>query len=406
MNRLETLQLYPVRYRKLFYLGAPTIFIFFTLATLVSCFGLSFQQAQEYWHIPALVGGAFSWYACHNIIFCQANQAIVQDKNDIEADPEVLKEELEKAHRSIKHIVKYLAGTFFVVVILTPSFFREMGQLADLIGMCCFFAMGSYFRLILHIYSRISGVSDEEIGKRLAERTIFEFLGWASLGFFFLKTLALKGKMGEFWSRLPDFQLPIFLLITGLVVYLAGILGICFLIFKKQAEDRSSSLFNACIAFGTAFPLVWLYSYIHPYLFTDIPVWLIQIPGLILVMVNSAGIYFSFQSELHEKILGNSCLWFVRCGQQILTFIFFWAAAVLYVEMNPIAAAIFYGLVFAFGSLAAARAPVIATAALVIATIPFLLKIGEFPEKIEAQKARSEKIQRQPVVKAECNDFS
>jgi hypothetical protein len=269
--------------------------------------------------------------------------------------------------------------------------------------MCSFLAVGSYFRQVLHVYSRIPGISDEEIGERLAERGLFQLLGWAALGFFFLKTLGLKGKMGESWSGLPDIQLAPFLLVTALVVYLVGILGVFFLIFAERIENKSSGFFNACIAFGSAFPFVWLYSYVHPYLFTDIPAWLIQMPGLVLVLINSAGIYLSFQPGLKEKILGNSCLWFVRYGQQILAFIFFWAVAVLYMDMSPVLAAILYGSVFAFGSWAGSRTPVLTGAALVIAMIPFLLKIGEFPAKIEAQKARVEKIQQQPLSEEECS---
>ncbi|MGH2611542.1 MAG: hypothetical protein ACRDFB_00665, partial [Rhabdochlamydiaceae bacterium] len=336
MNRLESLQLYPVQYRKIFYLGAPTVFIFFALAILVSCFGLSFQEAQDYWYIPGLVGGAFSWYAFHNVVVPNEDQDAAASKTDIEADPRILKEELEKANRFIPQIIKYLMGILGITVLLRPPFFREIGQVADLLAMSCFLAIGAYFRQVLHVYSRTPGVPDEEIGGRLAERSLFQFLGWAAIGFFFLKTLGLKGKMGDSWSGLPNFQFSPLLLWAALGVYLLGILGVFFLIFKERAEDRLSGLFNSCIAFGSTFPLIWLYSYLHPYLFTDIPAWLIQVPGLVLVLVNSVGIYLSFQSGLKEKILGNSCLWFVRYGQQVLGFVFFWAVAVLYIDMNPV----------------------------------------------------------------------
>lgn len=403
MNRLESLQLYPVQYRKIFYLAAPTVFIFFALAILVSCFGVSFQKAQDYWYIPALLGGAFSWYASQNIGFSQETEDKAPSKKDIEADPRALKQELEKANRSIKHTIKYLMGILGITILLRPPFFREIGQIADLFAMCSFLAMGSYFRQVLHVYSRIPGVPDEEIGERLGERGLFQLLGWAAVGFFFLKTLGLKGKIGDSWSGLPDLQLSPLLLVTALGIYLVGIAGIFFLIFKERTEDTSNGFFNACIAFGSTFPFVWLYCYIHPYLFTNIPAWLIQLPLFVLVLVNSVGIYLSFQHGLKEKIWGNSCLWFVRHGQQILAFIFFWAVAVLYVDMSPVTAAILYGAVFAFGSWAGSRAPVLTAAALVIAMIPFLLKIGEFPAKIEAQKVRIEKMQQQPLSEEECS---
>ena len=120
MNRLESLQLYPVQYRKIFYLGAPTVFIFFAIAILVSCFGLSFQEAQDYWYIPGLIGGAFSWYAFHNVVAPNADQDTAESKTDIEADPRILKEELEKANRSIPQIIKYLMG---ILSPTPPSFF-------------------------------------------------------------------------------------------------------------------------------------------------------------------------------------------------------------------------------------------------------------------------------------------
>ncbi|HVX00499.1 MAG TPA: hypothetical protein VHA52_08710, partial [Candidatus Babeliaceae bacterium] len=247
----------------------------------------------------------------------------------------------------------------------------------------------------------IPGISEEEIRERYSERSLFQLLGWIALGFFFLKTLGLEGKMGESWSGLPNIPLPPFLLVTALVVYLVGILGVLFLIFTKRTEDTSHSLFNACIAYGSTFPLVWLYSYVHPYLFTDIPAWLLQIPGSILVLINSIGIYLSFQPTLREKIWGNSCLWFVRYGQQVLFCIFIWAVAVLYAGMSPGAAAILYGSVFAFGSWAGSRAPILTTVALGLSIIPFLLKIGEFHAKIEAQKARVEKIQQELISEKE-----
>ncbi len=402
MNRLEAMQLYPVRYRRIFYLGAPAVFAFFAVAILVSCFGLSFQEAQDYWYIPSLMGGVFSWYAFHNVIAPNEGQDAVQSKTDIEVDSEALKEELEKANRSIPQIIKYLVGILSVTILLRPPFFRELGQVADLVAMSCFLAMGAYFRQVLHVYSRTPGVPDEEIGQRFAERSFFQFLGWAAIGFFFLKTLGLKGKMGASWSGLPHFQFSPLLLVVALSIYLIGVLGVFFLIFKERAEDRLSGFFNACITFGSTFPFVWLYSYFHPYLFTDMPAWLIQVPGLILVLVGSVGIYLSFRSELEEKILGNSCLWFVRYGQQILIFILFWAVAVLYIDMNPAVAAILYGLIFAFGSWAGSRAPMMTGAALIIAVIPFLLKIGEFSAKIEIQKVRVEKIQQRPPAEKKC----
>ncbi|HVW99956.1 MAG TPA: hypothetical protein VHA52_05935, partial [Candidatus Babeliaceae bacterium] len=155
MNRLECLQLYPVQYRKIFYLGAPIVFIFFALAILVNCLGFSFQQAQGYWHIPALIGGAFTWYASENIVFYQEDT--VQKKKDIEADPHILRGELERANRSIKHITKCCIGILGITILLRPPFFREAGQMADLLAMCSFLAMGAYFRQVLHVYSRIPG---------------------------------------------------------------------------------------------------------------------------------------------------------------------------------------------------------------------------------------------------------
>ena len=402
MNRLESLQLYRSQYRKIFYLVAPTIFIFFSIEILVSCFGFSFQEALDYFYTPGLIGGAFSWYAFHNIVIPNENQVTTQNKRDIEVDPRVLKEELEKSNRSIPQIIKYLMGILGVTIMLRPPFFREIGQVADLFAMTSFLAIESYFRQVLHIYARTPEVSDEEIGQRLAERSLFQFLGWAALGFFFLKTLGLKGKMGNSWSGLPDIQFSSSFLVMALGIYLVGILGIFFLIFKERSEDRSNGLFNACIAFGSTFPLVWLYSHLHPYLFTDIPAWLIQVPGLVLVLVNSVGIYLSFQSELKENIFGNSCLWFVKSGQQILIFVFFWAVAVLYIDMSPVIAAILYGPVFAFASWGGSRFPIMTGVVLIIAIIPFLLKIGEFPDKIEDQKVRIEKIQQQSLKEKEC----
>ena len=400
MNRLETLLFYPIQYRKIFYLTAPTVFIFFTLAILVSHFGLSFQQAQDYWYIPALVGVTFSWYSSKNIVFYQKNQDTTQEK-DIEADPQILKGELEKANRSIKQTVICLMGIFGIAILLRPPFFLEIGQMADLFAMCSFLAMGSYFRQVLHVYSRIPGIPDEEIEEHLRERGLFQLLGWSALGFFFLKTFGLEGRMGEFWSGLQDFQFSPGFLVVALAVYLVGILGVLFLIFTRQTENKSNSLFNACIAFGSTFPLVWLYSYLHPYLFTDIPSWLLQIPGLVLVLVNSVGIYLSFRSGLREKILGNSCLWFVKYGLQILAFIFLWAMAVLYVDMSPVTAAIIYGPAFAFGSWAGGRTPLIAGIIMVIVMIPFLVKMDEFPAKIEERKVHIEKIRQKLVLEEE-----
>ncbi|MBI3212098.1 MAG: hypothetical protein HYZ47_05430, partial [Simkania negevensis] len=180
MNRLESLQLYPVQYRKVFYFGAPTVCIFFTLAILISYFKLSFQEAQSYWYIPALIGGAFTWYVYHNVIFTEETQGSVQTKEGMEADTKTLKEELEKSNRSIKHIVKGLMGVFAVTILLRPPFFCEIGQITDLSAMCCLFAVGSYFRQVLHVYSRTPGVSKEEIEERFAERGLFQILAWAS----------------------------------------------------------------------------------------------------------------------------------------------------------------------------------------------------------------------------------
>lgn len=393
MNRLECLQTYPIQYRKIFYFAAPTVFIFFALSLLMGCFGFSFQEAQTYWYIPAFIGGAFTLYASQNILFSEEEQKMSRTKRDIEADPLLLKEELERSNRLIMPVIKGLVSVLALLLLLQSPFSRELAQVADLIALCCFLAAGAYFRQVLHIYVRTPGISNEETNERLAQRGLFQIYGWATIGFFFLKTLGLKGKMGNFWSGFPNLQLPIFLLILALTVYLVGIIGILLEIFTKKRTERAlNGIFNACIAFGSTFPIVWLYFYMHPFLFVDIPAWLIQLPGLLLVVVNSLGIYFSFQPSLQEKIWGNSCLWFVKYGEQVLIYIFFWAAAVLYADMDPKIAAINYGAVFAFMSLSGVKRPTLAIIAIAVMAAPFLFKSEELPAKIMARKICAGKV--------------
>lgn len=385
-------------------MGTPAIFIFFFMAILINCFSFSFTDAQKYWHVPALVGIAFSLYTFTHVIFPDGKQNVSKNSPDIEANPHILKKELEKTNRAIPKIIKYLMGTVALGFLLRPSYLIKITQIADLFAMGCFLAMGAYFREVLHVYSRIPGISDNELEERFTERNLFQLFGWGAIGFFFLKLLTIKGKTESLWNELPELQLPSLLLVIALCIYLIGIVGILSLILKRQTQNKSNCLFNACITFGSIFPLVWLYSYIHPYLFTDSPAWLIQIPILIMTLVESIGIYFSFQSGLNEKILGNSCLQFVKNIKEVLTFIFLWATAILYLNMSPILAALIYGPVFAFGSwIGRSRAPVITTIALTLAMSPFFLKIREFPAKIEAQKTRIEKTQKPPLPEKESS---
>jgi len=393
MNRLESLQLYPVQHRRMFYLSAAGVFLFYTTAVLINFFDFSFQQASDFWYIPALLGVYCTWCIYSQPSSLEERQG-PSPKRDIEADPAFLKEELEKAKRWMSYIVMGLAGVLFITIGLRPPFYREISQITNLLAMSGVFAAGSYFRQVLHIYSRIPRISEEEIRKSLILRGFFQILGWAFLGFFFLKTLGLKGRMGASWSGLPDMPLPNFLLLIALAVYLIGIIGMVLQILAEKTEGKLNSIFDACIAFGSTFPLVWLYSFIHPFLFLDIPAWLIQLPGLALVLIHSIGIYFSFQPSLQPKIIGNSCLWFVRHGEQVLTFIFLWAGATIYADMSPTAAALFYGGLFGILGWVANKIdnPVLKIAVAVIAVAPFLLKSGEFEAKIEARKASMEKI--------------
>jgi len=213
-----------VQHRKIFYLGATTIFIFYAVAVLISFFGFSFQKASDFWYIPALLGSSFTWCIYSKASSLEESQGSVQPKADIEADPALLKGELEKANRWLNHIVKGLAGVLVVTIVLRPPFYREIAQIADLLAMCGFFALGAYFRQVLHVYARTPGISEKEIRERFIQRGLFQVLGWAALGFFFLKTLGLRGKMGDSWSGLPDTPLPDFLLLTALAVYLIGII--------------------------------------------------------------------------------------------------------------------------------------------------------------------------------------
>jgi len=161
----------------------------------------------------------------------------------------------------------------------------------------------------------------------------------------------------------------------------------------ERTEGRLNKIFDACIAFGSTFPLVWLYSLIHPFLFVDIPAWLIQLPGLGLVLINSVGIYFSFQPALQEKIVGNTFIWFVRHGEQVLIFIFLWAAATIYADMSPVTAVLFYGCLFGVLGWVAKKMDNLVLTVIVaaIAVTPFILKSGEFEAKVEARKASTEK---------------
>lgn len=316
MNRLKYLQSSPVLYIRAFYLASPAVFVFFIFAILVSCFGVSLQEIRNYWSIPALIGGAFLLYASYRAVFVQENQNPVRSQQDIETTPDALKEKLDKTYRSIRYIIICYIGVVGGIALIRLPVSHELGQLADLLAICCFLAMGAYFHEILRVYLRTTKVSDEEMKKRFAQGGIFPIIGWVTVGSFFFKVLRMKGEMGDFWSRLSNFQFSNILLVIALIVYLVGVLGLFFSIFTNRENSQSAGFFNGCIAFGSTFPLAWLYYYVHPYLFIDIPARLIQLPILALVLLISFGVYFSSQSAMREKILGHSCLCFIKYATQ------------------------------------------------------------------------------------------
>ncbi len=361
MNRSISLPTHPVLY-KAFYLAFPAVFIFFTLAILVSCFGFSFQEAQQYWPFPALIGGAFLLY----VSFVQGNRHSFQSQQNAEISPDILKQRLDKTYRSIRYGMMCYIGT---AVIRVP-FSHELGQMADLLALCCFLAMGAYFREILCLYLRDTKVSNEEIKNRFIQKGAFLIAGWIVLGAFFFKA---KGGVGG-W--LFNFQLSNLLLALACIVYLVGVLGVS--LFANREKSLSVGIFNSCLAFGTTFPLAWGYDYVHPYLFIDIPAWMIQLPILALSLLASFGIYFSSQSGLREKILGHSCLWFIRYAAFVLAFIFLWAISVRYADMNPQIAFLFYGSFFAFISWIENRTPRLVMMATIIVVGPLLSRILDF----------------------------
>lgn len=374
MNRLKSLQSYPVLYR-VFYLESPAVFVFFTFAILVSCFGFSLQEACNYWAVPALIGVAFMLYAFYHTVFVQENQNPIRSKQDIKTTPEVLKGKLDTTYRSIRYVIICYIGVLGGIALIRLPFSPELGQMADLLAVCCFFAMGSYFREILRVYLRITKVSDEEMKKSFAQGGAFPIIGWIAVGVFFSKVLRVKGEMGWWWSGLSNFQFSNILLVIALVVYLAGVFGLFFSMFTNRENSQSSGFFNSCIAFGSTFPLAWLYYYVHPHLFIDISSWLIQFPILGLVFLTSSGVYLSSQSGLGKEILGRSCLWFVRYATQILAFILLWAISVLYADMNPEMSAILYGGFFAFVAWIENRAPNLVVIITVFVIGPLLSKM-------------------------------
>lgn len=230
MNRLESLQYYPGKFRQFFFFGIPTVLILFTLAILFVFFGIPFKETVNFWYVPALLGGICTYFLTQRT----SNTERKPNAKDIEADPDFLKGELEKANTAIVYLVGAFIATFAFSAILRPLFYKQLGQIIDLCALLCFFLLGAYFREILHVYSRIPGVKEEDVNKRYPERSMFSFLGWLSLFFLFVKTLSLKGKMGNVWEGLPDFFLPNFVLVAGLAVYLVSILGILFVWFTNS----------------------------------------------------------------------------------------------------------------------------------------------------------------------------
>lgn len=392
MNRLECLQHYPSRCRQIFYFAAPTIAIFFGMAILTNFFGIPFKEASTFWYIPGFIGGAFTFYMTQTRLDEEDVQK-TKKKQDIEVDPDYLKGELEKSNEALKYLVGGLIGIFAITIILRPPFYREIGQVADLAVMCGFFFLSSYFREVLHVYSRTPGFSDEELGGYYANRSFFSLLGWLSLFFFFQKTLFLKGKMGNAWSELSNFSLSDSLLGLSLAIYLLGTLGLMLKTYTQKKDSTLSSIFLACVAFGSFFPLVWLYPYAHSFLFSGIPVWTIQLPFLLLAMIISIGTFLSHQGSLQNKILGNACLsFFKHCGQ-VFMFIALWKGSITLTDMTPVSGLVFYGLFIIAMFYTAKRAtyPGFIILVALLGFLPFFPKImnGELVKAIEGNRERS-----------------
>ena len=382
MNRIECLQVYPVRYRKAFYLGAPTVFILFAVMFLMRFSGMSFQAAANYWYLPALGGGLFAWYSAQNALICDTLQ------KDIDADASALQKSLERTKSYIAPLILGVSMVYALVMMSRSPYYKEMGQVANCMVMAGFFGLSAYFRQVLHIYARTSNVSDKVLAERYTERGMLQMLGWLSLLFFFAKTIWLKGA-GNLWSSLPEIQMPNSLLISAIAVYAIGVLGITLQTFLDRKELRSC--FESYIAFGSAFPIVWFYPLIHPYLFMDIPAWIIQLPLLFLLFVNSVGMLLAFQDGLQQKILGNTCLWFVKQSQQILAFIGLWAVTVNYVGWSKEVSLLLCGGLVLIASVVSrvTKNQLIPGIIVIIVFMPFLIKIlnGEMISKIEDRTA-------------------
>jgi len=361
------------------------------MAILKALFNTSFEASQNFYYIPAILGVGFTYCAFQNGLFEEEDKSAIKD---IEVDSAPLKNRLDKCRHMMNQLIMGLIGLLAIVMLLRPPFYRKIGQVINVIGMAGFFSLGAYFRETLHVYSRIEGISKEEVGKRYGERSSFLIFGWLSLFFFFLKTLGLKEKMGYAWSGLPEIPLPNILLILVAVIYFIGVFGILFQNSLKQGYELSG-YFRTCLAFGSGFALIWLYPHVHPYLFLDIPCWTIQFPLLVLLTINSLGLFLASYKDLEAKLLGNTCLIFMKHGLQILSFILVWKASVVYAGIPPFAAVVFYGFVFTIGAriidrLASNIAPILLT---IIIALPFLLKMqgGNLEAKIKERKQLIEK---------------
>ncbi|MGE0631407.1 MAG: hypothetical protein AB7O96_03295 [Pseudobdellovibrionaceae bacterium] len=389
MNRIECLEYSPKKFLRLFCLTAAPVFVFFVMATLKAIFNISFETAQSFYYIPALLGAGFTYFVFQNGLLEEDKDAT----EDIDVDPSHLKTRLEKCKHMMHQLIMGLIGLLAVVMFLRPPFYREIGQVVNIIGMAGFFGLGAYFRETLHVYSRVEGVPQKELDKRYAERNSFLIFGWLSLFFFFLKTLGLKGKMGEAWGGLSELPLPNAFLVLAIVIYLVGVFGILFQSSLKRGYELGG-YFRGCLALGSGFPIIWLYPHAHPYFFLDLPCWTIQFPLLFLLIINSFGIFLTFYEDLEDKILGNGCLYFIKHGFQILSFVLIWKASVVYVGMPPFAAIAFYGFFFTVGArimnqLASNMAPILFTA-IIAAPFFFTMQDGKLEAKIKERKTQIE----------------
>ncbi len=403
MDYLERSDYPRIRLRMIIYTAA--VFSLGMARLFLSTLNGSFEPLQEYLYFLWPLIGMCSFGAIKNNL--SENNPIIKDAIDSDELGEILKSCLMVGKCSFVILLALVPVS--AALALPFDAHREAAQVVNLLGVCTFFFLGSYYREVSSLYRSTTEVPEKQKSKLFAEEHLFFFLGWLSFFAFMWKSVLLPGKQGIIWNQVPEIFLSKYILYLSLTSYVIGSLGCVVKEFANNKDNTLNNIFLACLTFGTGGSLVCLYPIFHSFFFSEISVWTVQLLLFVMSFIVSIAVFLSFQADLYSRIIGKACLTLFSALGQILLFLFLWKSSLIFSEMSVLVSLIYYGILFIAANLFYILKPEITSVliALIVGVIPFAPSIieGDFVETSKSQWEISRRIEKNTRLSKELAGF-